>query len=562
MYNHFLYYLQRSIRNSWNEPALTNYKGTTYTYGQVAVNIARYHVLFGKLGIRKGDHIAICARNSAEWGIAFLAVTSYQTVAVSLLNDFTTDSIQSLTEHSESILLFTESEKWEKMDPETVTHLRFAFSIPDRKFLWAADDIASGNITSVSDDLYDPEILSAEWKKWFDEAYPCGFSPKDANYPTNNFEDLALINYTSGTTSAPKGVMLSYGNLSSNIEFGQWGIPNYPGESIVSMLPLAHMYGLAFEFLYQLAGGCHVVFLGKLPSPNVLFKAFAEVKPYMIVTVPLVIEKVFKASVFPTLENPKMKWLMKIPLLKDMVYRRIHDKILLAFGGELRYMIIGGAAINAEVEDLMKSIRLPYTIGYGMTECGPILGYADWKRFRKGSCGRAVHRMALRIDSDDQSRTVGEIQAKGDNVMMGYYKNEEATRAAFTADGWLRTGDLGIIDSKGNIFIRGRSKNMILSSNGQNIYPEEIEDKLNNQPYVVESIVVERDKKIVALVFPDRTRVSQEALDENGLSKIMEDNRLKLNLLLPNYSKISKIELVNEEFEKTPKRSIKRFLYK
>ncbi len=562
MYNHFLYYLQRSIRNSWNEPALTNYKGTTYTYGQVAVNIARYHILFEKLGIRKGDHIAICARNSAEWGIVFLAVTSYQAVAVSLLNDFTPDSIQSLTEHSESVLLFTENEKWEKMNPETFTRLRFAFSIPDRRLLWAADNIASGNITSPSDEFCDPEILSGEWNKWFDEAYPRGFSPKDVNYPTNNFEDLALINYTSGTTSTPKGVMLSYGNLSSNIEFGQWGIPNYPGESIVSMLPLAHMYGLAFEFLYQLAGGCHVVFLGKLPSPNILFKAFAEVKPYMIVTVPLVIEKVFKASVFPTLENPKMKWLMKIPLLKDLVYRRIHDKILLAFGGELRYMIIGGAAINAEVEDLMKSIRLPYTVGYGMTECGPILGYTDWKRFRKGSCGRAVHRMALRIDSEDQSRTVGEIQAKGDNVMMGYYKNEEATKAAFTADGWLRTGDLGVIDSKGNIFIRGRSKNMILSSNGQNIYPEEIEDKLNNQPYVVESIVVERDKKIVALVFPDRTRVSQEALDENGLSKIMEDNRLKLNLLLPNYSKISKIELVNEEFEKTPKRSIKRFLYK
>jgi len=561
MYNHFLYYLQRSIRNCWNEPALTNYKGVTYTYGEVAADIARYHILFQKSGIKKGDHIAICARNCAEWGIIFLAVTSYQAVVVSLLNDFTPESIQSLTEHSDSMVLFTEREKWDKMDPEAFTRLRYVFSINEKKVIWK-NDIAAGDITLFCESSPHPESLCSEWEKLFSEAYPCGFSVKDVNYPTNNFEDLALINYTSGTTSAPKGVMLSYGNLSSNIEFGQWGIPNHPGESIVSMLPLAHMYGLAFEFLYQLAGGCHVVFLGKLPSPNVLFRAFAEVKPYMIVTVPLVIEKVFKTSVFPTLENPKMKWLMKIPLLKNLVYQRIHDKILLAFGGELRYMIIGGAAINAEVEDMMKSTRLPYTVGYGMTECGPILGYSDWRRFRKGSCGRAVHRMALRIDSDDQSRNVGEIQARGDNVMMGYYHNEEATKAAFTADGWLRTGDLGIIDSKGNIFIRGRSKNMILSSNGQNIYPEEIEDKLNNQPYVVESIVVERDKKIVALVFPDRTRVSQEALDENGLSKIMEDNRLKLNLLLPNYSKISKIELVNEEFEKTPKRSIKRFLYK
>jgi len=551
-YNHFLYYIQRSIRTAWNEPALTNYKGVTYTYGQMAERIAAYHILFSRMGIKKGDKIALCARNSAEWGIAFMAVTTYEAVAVSLLNDFTPDSIQSLTEHSESLILLTEKEKWDKMNPADFQHLRYAVNLAGNEVIWARE----GESASLPAGSFEGDL-----KRWFGEKYPQGFTADQVNYPQDNLTNLALINYTSGTTSAPKGVMLSYGNISSNIEFGQWGIPNHPGESIVSMLPLAHMYGLAFEFLYQLAGGCHVFFLGKLPSPNILFKAFAEVKPYMIVTVPLVIEKVFKASVFPTLEQSKVKWLMKIPLLRHIVYQRIHDKILLAFGGELRYMIIGGAAINGEVEDLMKATKLPYTIGYGMTECGPILGYENWQKFRKGSCGKAVHRMEIRIDSDEPTKTVGEIQAKGANVMMGYFHNDEATRAAFTEDGWLRTGDLGVMDAKGNVFIRGRSKNMILSSNGQNIYPEEIEDKLNNQPYVIESIVVERDKRIVALVFPDLNRVSQEALDENGLAKIMEENRLKLNLLLPNYSKISKIELVKEEFEKTPKRSIKRFLY-
>jgi len=551
-YRHFLYYIQRSIHKAWSEPALTNYKGATYTYGQMAEKIAAYHILFSRMGIKKGDKVALCARNSAEWGIAFMAVTTYEAVAVSLLNDFTPESIQSLTEHSESLVLFTEKEKWEKMNRDEFHFLKYAVNLTGCEIIWAREG--------------DEALITGSFEEkldcWFAEKYPQGFTSDMVSYPQDNFGDLALINYTSGTTSAPKGVMLSYGNISSNIEFGQWGIPNHPGESIVSMLPLAHMYGLAFEFLYQLAGGCHVYFLGKLPSPNVLFKAFAEVKPYMIVTVPLVIEKVFKASVFPTLEQSKVKWLMKIPLLRNIVYQRIHDKILLAFGGELRFMIIGGAAINGEVEDLMKATKLPYTIGYGMTECAPILGYENWQKFRKGSCGKAVHRMEIRIDSDEPTKTVGEIQARGANVMMGYFHNEDATRAAFTEDGWLRTGDLGVMDARGNVFIRGRSKNMILSSNGQNIYPEEIEDKLNNQPYVVESIVVERDKRIIALVFPDLTRVSQEALDENGLAKIMEENRLKLNLLLPNYSKISKIELVKEEFEKTPKRSIKRFLYK
>ncbi len=548
MINHYLFYLQRSMRNGWDTPALTNFGGKTYSYGQIATQVAKFHILFEKMGLRKGEKVALCAKNSSEWGIAFLAATSYQCTVVPLLNDFLPDSIQNLTEHSESVLLFTDEEIWKKLDSSKFTFLHTAIDLQSDRTLFS-------KIEGLNEAHENIETL-------FQEKYPDGFTITDVNYPTNNFEDLALINYTSGTTSAPKGVMLTYGNISSNIEFGQWGIPNYPGETIVSMLPLAHMYGLAFEFLYQLAGGCHVFFLGKIPSPKILLNAFAQVKPYMMVTVPLVIEKIFRNTVIPTLQKPTIKFAMKIPFMQDIIRKRVRSKIIDAFGGAIRVIIIGGAAINKEVEDLMKDIKLPYTVGYGMTECAPILGYEDWKKFRKGSCGKAVHRMEVRIDSEDPRKVVGEIQVKGDNVMKGYYKNEEATKAAFTPDGWMRTGDLGLVDSKGNIFIKGRSKNLILSSNGQNIYPEEIEDKLNSQPYVIESVVVERDKKIVALVFPDMDRVSQESLDDMNLAKVMEDNRIKMNLLLPNYSKIAKIELIKEAFEKTPKRSIKRFLYK
>ncbi len=536
------------MRTCWDLPALTNYGGQTFTYGDIAAEIAKYHTFFDSIGLEKGNKIAICAKNSAEWGIAFLAASSYRQVMVTLLNDFTPDSIQNLVDHSESIALFTDEEIWKKLDPDKFKYLKWAISLSDKKLLFSSND----------------EIKKSHqrWDSAFKERYPENFSIKEINFPTNNFEDLALINYTSGTTSSPKGVMLTYGNISSNIEFGQWGIPNHPKETIVSMLPMAHMYGLAFEFLYQLAGGCHVYFLGKIPSPKILMGAFAEVKPYMVVTVPLVIEKIFKTSVFPTINKPIIKMLLKFPGPANFIKNKIKNKIIGAFGGNLRVMIIGGAAINAEVEDLMKDIKLPYTVGYGMTECGPILGYEDWRKFKKGSCGKVVHRMEVRIDSEDAKKIVGEIQVKGDNVMQGYFKNEEATKAAFTPDGWMRTGDLGLVDAKGNIFIKGRCKNLILSSNGQNIYPEEIEDKLNSQPYIIESVVVERDKKIVALVFPDIDRVSQESLDDIDLAKVMEDNRIKMNLLLPAYSRIAKIEVKKEAFEKTPKRSIKRFLYK
>lgn len=527
---------------------MSNINGESFTYGEVAKEIERLHILYDQIGIKRGEKIAVCARNSARWGIAFLSSTTYNATTVPLLNDFTPESIMHLVDHSESVVLITERDIWNKLDIAKMPLLKVVIDLKDFSILH----------NNAGDEF---ERVFSNLDKIFDQKYPV-FTKEDVNYSCNNFDDLALINYTSGTTSAPKGVMLTYKSLSSNVQFGLDRIPNRQGQTIVSMLPLAHMYGLAFEFLYQLAGGTHIYFLGKIPSPKVLLQSFAAVKPYLVVTVPLVIEKIFKNTVFPLINKPSMKRLMKIPFFSMIINNRVKKKIVGAFGGSLEHLVIGGAAINKDVEDYMKAIHIPYTVGYGMTECGPILGYEDWRKFKKGSCGKAVHRMEVRIDSEDQEHIVGEIQVRGDNVMVGYYKNPEATKAAFTDDGWMRTGDLGLIDDKENIFIKGRSKNMILSANGQNVYPEEIEDSLNNQPYVVESVVIERDKKIVALVYPDYDRVSQEALDENDLAKLMEDNRIKLNLALPIYSKIAKIELMMKEFEKTPKKSIKRFLYK
>ncbi len=548
MKTHYLEYIRDSMVKAWDSPAMTNYKKNSYTYGQIAKNIAGYHILFEILGLKKGDKVALCGPNSAEWGIAFLGVTSYGAVAVPLLNDFLPDSIMSLTDHSEARVLFISNELLSKVEISSMPLLELVVSLED------------GNIVFSKQPELVEEFKNLE--RLFKQKYPDGFGPEHIDYAIDNLDELALINYTSGTTSAPKGVMLTNRNISSNIQFGQSEIPNGPGDTLVSMLPMAHMYGMAFEFLYQLAGGTQVFFLGKVPSPKVLLNALAEVKPYMLITVPLVVEKIFKSSVFPTVEKPVIKAILKVPGLASILYKQIRKKLLHAFGGNIRTLIIGGAAINQEVEDLMKLVKLPYTVGYGMTECAPLLSYEDASKFVKNSCGKPVHRMSLRVDSPDPMNVVGELQARGDNVMLGYYKNPEATDATFTKDGWLRTGDLGLIDKDNNVFIKGRSKNLIVGASGQNIYPEEIEDKLNNQPYVIESIVVERDKKLVALVFPDYDRVSQESLDSMGLAQLMEENRMKLNMLLPVFSRITKIEIQNQEFEKTPKRSIKRFLYK
>lgn len=545
---HFLSYLESSIKQNWDCPALSDYDGSlTFTYGQMAEKIARLHVLFSESGLKKGNKIAICGRNSAHWAISFLAVTSYEAIAVSILPEFQPASIHALVNHSDAKFLFAGPVVWNVLEKDAMPNLMGIISMGNFELLEAR--------TEQLTDAYN------NWETSFTKKYPNGFSFENISYPQNNLDEPALINYTSGTTSDPKGVILSYRSISSNVQFGQDRIPNKAGWSMISMLPLAHMFGLTFEFVYQLAGGCHVYFLSKTPSPQVLMKAFTDVHPYMILTVPLVIEKIFKKTIFPVIHKPVMRILWYTPFIKNVIRKKVHEKLMGAFGGELRYLIIGGAALNREVENCLKAIKFPYTVGYGMTECGPILGYEDWDLFEKRSCGKAVHRVEVKINSNDQQNTVGEILVRGDNVMSGYYKNPEATATIFTKDGWMRTGDLGVIDAKGNIFIRGRNKSMILGASGQNIYPEEIEDKLNNMAYVIESVVVERGDQLTALVYPDLDAFKAEVANKT-IQEQMEQNRLHVNRLLPAFCHIKTVELVEKEFEKTPKRSIKRFLYK
>ncbi len=545
---HFLDYLESSINKNWDCPAMSDFDGdTNYTYGEMAKEIARLHILFAESGIEQGDKIAICSRNCTRWAVAFLSAVSYGAVVVSILPDFKADSVHALVNHSDAKMLFVSQNIWKNL---TVAEMPQLIGV-----------ISTGNfeiLHSASEKLTD---AYANLDEKFTAKFPEGFGKNDARYERFDMESPVLINYTSGTTSAPKGVVLPWRSLSGNVQYGQEKIPNKAGWSMVSMLPLAHMFGLAFEFVYQLAGGCHVYFLSKTPSPAVLMKAFAEVHPYMILTVPLVIEKIFKSKIFPALEKPMVKLMWNTPILNIIVRKKIHDQLMNSFGGQVQHLIVGGAALNGEVERCLRKIKFPYTIGYGMTECGPILGYEDWRLFKKGSCGKAVYRNEVKIDSENPQKVVGEILVRGQHVMLGYYKNEEATKAIFTDDGWMRTGDLGVIDAQGNIFIKGRSKNMILGPSGQNIYPEEIEDKVNNMPYVVESLVVNRDNKLVALVFADTDAIKKSQPDKT-VEEIMEQNRLAVNKLVPGYCSISAFELVKEEFEKTPKRSIKRFLYK
>lgn len=545
---HYFLRLQEVIREHWDAPALCNYKGESFTFGELATHIEKFHILFEAAGIKKGDKIALCAKNSARWAVSFLAANTYESVLVPILADFHPESVNALVDHSESLLLITDNDIWKKLDISQMPRLKGVISANDFTLLYCSDP----ELKKAMDSLHDT----------FQSRYPMGFTRENVSYPVDNDKDIALINYTSGTTSAPKGVMIRYESLSSNIEFGLDYMPCSFGETMVSMLPLAHMYGMAFEFLYPLCGGVTIFFLGKTPTPTLLLGAMAAVKPYLVVTVPLVMEKIFKGAILPTLKKPAVKALVAVPGLNRIIFNAVRKKVMGAFGGNVRMIIMGGAALNPEVEMWFRRFRLPYTVGYGMTECAPLLGYEHWTKFVPKSCGKCVERVEVRIDSEDPQHTVGEIQARGVNIMSGYYKNPEATAAAFTEDGWLKTGDLGVIDAQGNMFIRGRSKNMILSSNGQNIYPEEIEAIVNNQPYVVESVVVDRSSKLVALVYMDKDRLSADGVDEEAQSSKVEEMLSVVNKSLPSYSKLVKIELVDQPFEKTPKMSIKRFLYK
>ena len=507
---HYLSIFQQAVRNRWDKPALSDYRGETFTFADMATQIAKHHVLFEKVGLKPGDKVALASKNCARWAISFLAVGTYRAVAVPILPDFAPETIGELANHSESVILFTEARIWEAIDKNNTTTLKAVISVDDFSVLYAADETLA-------------ESVAAEQAK-MPKVYPAEQKEQVSDYKIGDIDDLAIINYTSGTTSSPKGVMLTAKNISSNIEFALNRIPVTETDKIMSMLPLAHMYGMAFEFIYPLCGGGHVYFLGKTPTPTVLMQALADIKPYILITVPLVMEKIFKNKVMPKLSSPLMRVLTNIPILRGVIYGKV---------------------------------RLPYTVGYGMTECAPLIGYSPWESFKLGSCGRAVDNVEVRIDSDDPAKKVGEIQVKGDNVMQGYYKNTEATAATFTADGYLRTGDLGIIDKEGNIFIKGRSKCMILSPNGQNIYPEEIESILNSMPHVGESLIVDRKGGLVALV----ALQADEKCSAEELKEIMEQNRSELNTRMPAYSKITAIEIIEGGFEHTPKQSIKRFLY-
>jgi len=545
---HYLAYLQETMKSQWDMLALKDIDSdNAYTFGGVASQIEKLHVTFEALGLKPGDKIALAGRNCANWGLLFLAIESYRAVVVSILPDFTGEDIHGLVNHSEADLLYVGPNVRKKID---------ATQMPKLKATIFMDDFSIIAATDKAKKAYD------QVDALFAKKFPEGVKPEHVNYPTDNHEDLALINYTSGSTGNPKGVMLTHQNLSGNVEFACVRIPHKPGDRVLSMLPIAHMFGLMFEFLYQVCDGSQVYFLTKAPTPSALMKAFAEVRPFMILTVPLVIEKIIKKKVLPQISSPLMKFLWQVPGIKNVIRGKVKQGLDAAFGNQLRHLIIGGAALNGEVERVLKDINYQYCVGYGMTECGPLISYEDWYNFRFHSCGKEIPQCHVRIDSEDPYSKDGEIQVKGINVMVGYYKNEEATKAVFTEDGWMRTGDLGVLDKEGNIFIHGRSKNMILGPSGQNIYPEEIEDKLNNMPCVVESIVLEREGKLVALVYPDNSPEGKKVLGEQTMTQLMEQNRAALNKELPQYSQLTAIELVTEEFEKTPKRSIKRYLYK
>ena len=546
---HYLSYLQNTITNKWSDLAMKDLDGTTqYTYGELATQIARLHTTFRLLGIKEGDKIALCGRNCSNWGVTFLAVETYKAVAVSILPDFTGEGVENLVNHSEAKLLYTGPNVLKKIEAKNMPALSAIILMDDFSLQFAVNE--------------EIEKAYAGVDAAFAEEYPKGYSKSDVNYPTDNIEELALLNYTSGSTGNPKGVMISHKNLSGNIDFAVKRIPHKSGDKVLSMLPVAHMFGLMFEFLYQVCDGAEVYFLTKAPTPSVLMKAFAQVHPFMILTVPLVIEKIIKGKVLPIINKPVMKVLWKTPGIKCLLHKKVRNTLLDAFGGELRFLIIGGAALNEEVEKCMKDMHFPYCVGYGMTECAPLVTYEDWYKYVYRSCGKGIVGMEMRIDSEDPATKEGELQLRGVNVMMGYYKNEQASKEAFTKDGWMRTGDLGIIDKEGNLFLRGRSKNMLLSPNGQNIYPEEIEDKLNSLPLVTESVVVDREHKLVALVYSDPSLAKPEVLQGRTVEQVMKENVVKLNKMLPNYSQVTAIELVEKEFEKTPKRSIKRFMYK
>ena len=538
-------YIQKVIVENWNHDALTDYQGVTLQFHDVARKIEKLHILFDNAGIQQGDKIAICGRNSAHWAVAFLATLTYGAVAIPILHEFNAEQIHNIVNHSEAKLLFVGDFIVKTIKADEMPALEGIINLPDFSLF-----------VSRSEKLdYAREHLNL----MFGSKYPCAFRAEHVDYHHDDPDELALINYTSGTTGFSKGVMLPYRALWGNLDFCMRRLPVKPQDNVLSILPMAHMYGMSIEFIYGFCRGCHLFFLTRLPSPAIIAEAFATIKPAIVISVPLVVEKIIRKRVFPKIQNNRMRLLLQMPVISKKVKEKICEQVYQAFGGRAYEVIVGGAALSREVEQFLVNIGFPITVGYGATECAPLISYSDYKDFIPASCGTPVDHMEVRIDSADPENTPGEILARGTNVMLGYYKNEEATRQALDADGWYHTGDLGTMSPDGHIFIIGRIKNMLLGPSGQNIYPEEIEDQLNSMPMVSESLVVQRDNKLVALVYPDKDEIVAFGQDE--LKAIMEQNRVELNQRLPHYSRITEIQLQEEEFAKTPKKSIKRYLY-
>ena len=540
--------LKESICKNWDHKALCDLGKTPLTYGETARQIAKLHIFLQQAGIKPQDKIALCGRNSANWSIAFLATISYGAVPVPILNDFKAESIHNIVNHSDARILWA--------DDTTIS----AITQSEMPALEVLMQLGNFSIVACKDASLQEQYNNID--EIFNQKYPNGFTAKDVVFHEESPEEIALINYTSGSTGFSKGVVLPYRALWSNVRFAIDNISYLKADDgMINMLPLAHMYGLAIEMLFPLCKGCYVYFLGKTPSPKILMAAFAEVKPKLIIAVPLILEKIIRSKVLPVLKKPLMQVLMHIPGISSVILSKVRKQLINAFGGQLEMIVLGGAALNGEIEDLLRRMKFPYTVGYGMTECAPLIGYAPWYEIRKASCGKIVDRMEARLVPLHEGDEVGELWVRGTNTMLGYYKNEEATQSTFK-DGWMNTGDLCTFDKDGFLYIRGRNKNLILGPSGQNIYPEEIEDKINNMPYVAESLVVDREGQLVALIFPDFEKGKQDGLDAEAVKQIVLDNRTELNKQLPAYSRIIKIELRDEEFEKTPKRSIRRFLYK
>ena len=539
---------QEAFKKNWDRPAISNYHGETLHYKDVARRMEKLHIMFEECGLQKGDKVAICSRNQANWAVTFLAIMTYGAVPVPLLHEFKSANIHHLVNHSEAKILFVDDVIWEGLTETEMPDLHAIIQVNTFKILFAVDE----------------KIVDAKThlNELFGRKYPEAFTPDCLDYYEDSEEELAVINYTSGTSGFSKGVMIPYRAILSNLQFGKKVLPQLDSKSkVVSMLPCAHMYGLMFEVLYELSVGCHVHFLSRLPSPKIIMQALAEVKPNIVIAVPLVIEKIYKSKVKPILEKEGIKFLMKVPGLDQIVLNKVKTELINAFGGEFYEVIIGGAAFNKEVEAFFKRMGFPFTVGYGMTECAPIITYDDWSVEKLNSCGKAAPNLEVKIDSSDPANVAGEILVKGANVFLGYYKNEEATKAVFTEDGWFRTGDMGILDHDGSLFIKGRTKCMILGPSGQNIYPEEVETALNSQPYVVDSLVIEDDGGLTALIYPDFQQGAKDGMDQRAFLQYIKDQLPEWNKELPNYAKLKKIEVMSEDFERTPKKSIKRYLY-